>query len=124
MEFLIVIGAVLWVIGFFRVGRTVEDGLLVNRTFARPPRFIYLICGLPKSQNIPPGTMAIPSLFLQLHGLLLIICGLITVLVTQNIFLVGCLYILGLVLLIKYIIVLYKNNAYKMDSTPNKFRQR
>jgi len=118
MEVLIMIGVFLWVIGFFRVGRTIEDGLLVNKTFVRPPFLIYLICGLPKSQNIPPGSMAIPSLFLQLHGLLLIICGLIVVLVTRNIILAGVLYVLGLVLIIIYILTLSKNTSYKIDQHP------
>jgi hypothetical protein len=112
------IGVFLWVIGFFRVGRTIEDGLLVNKTFVRPPFLIYLICGLPKSQNIPPGSMAIPSLFLQLNGLLLVICGVIVVMVTQNIILVGGLYILGLVLIIIYILALFKNNSYNIDQHP------
>ena len=118
MEILIAIGAFLWVLGFFRVGRTIEDGLLVNKTFVRPPFLIYLICGLPKSQNIPPGTMAIPSLFLSLHGLLLIILGLISVLVIQNIILVGVMYLLGLVLIILYVLSLYKNHSYKIDQYP------
>ena len=118
MEILIIIGVFAWVIGFFRVGRTVEDGLLVNKTFVRPPFFIYLICGLPKSKNIPAGVMAIPSLFLQLQGLLLIISGLITVLVTQNLVLVGALHLFVLVLIMAYILYLYKNNSYKIDPDP------
>ena len=118
MEFLIIMGVSLWIIGFFRVGRTVEDGLLVNKTFVRPPFFIYFICGLPKSKNIPSGVISIPSLFLQLQGLLLIISGLITILVTQNIVLVGGLHLLGLVLIIVYVLGLYKNNSYKINQQP------
>jgi hypothetical protein len=118
MEFMIIIGVSLWIIGFFKVGRTVEDGLLVNKTFVRPPFFLYLICGLPKSKNISSGVVSIPSLFLQLQGLLFIISGLITIMVTQNIVLVGGLHLLGLVLIIVYVLGLYKNNSYKIDQHP------
>jgi hypothetical protein len=118
MEIVIAIGVIVWIIGFVRVGRTIEDGLLVNRTFVRPPFFIYLLCGMPRARHIPAGVMAIPSLFLQLHGLFSIICGLITILVTPNIVLAGGVYILGIVLIVIYILVLYKNNSYNIDQHP------
>ena len=68
MKILFIIGICLWLIGFIRVGKIVEDGLLVNKTFVRPTFFIYLICGMPKAPNIPRGVIVIPSLMLQPQG--------------------------------------------------------
>lgn len=112
MKILLIIGICLWVIGFIRVGKIVDDGLLVNKTFVRSPFFIYLICGLPKAPNIPRGVIAIPSLMLQLQGLLLIICGVISLILTTNIMIVGGIYICMTILIIGYILFLYGRNAY------------
>lgn len=114
MKILIAIGVFFWIIGFVRVGQIVEDGLSVNKTFVRPPFFIYLICGMPKARNIPPGVMVIPSLMLQLQGLLLVICGLISLVLTTNVSIVGGVYVCGTILTIRYMLVLYKRNSYEV----------
>jgi hypothetical protein len=119
MEILIIIGLALWVIGYFRVGKIVNDGLLVNKTYVRPPFIIYLLCGLPKAINIPAGIMAIPSLLLQLQGLLFLICGLIDLVQPdENLLLLGGFYILGTVFTIIYILDLCKNYSFKDDQHP------
>ena len=114
MKILIAIGVFFWILGFIRVGRIVEDGLVVNKTFVRPPLFIYLICGMPKARNIQPGVMAIPSLMLQLQGLLLIVCGLISLTLTTNLIAVGGFYVCGIILTMRYILVLYKRNSHEV----------
>jgi hypothetical protein len=112
MEILI-IGLALWVIGYFRVGKIVNDGLLVNKTYVRPPFFIYLLCGLPKARNIPAGVMAIPSLLLQLQGLLFLICGLIDLVQPdENLLLLGGFYIVGTVFTVIYILDLFRKKSF------------
>lgn len=115
MKMLIAIGLFLWIFGFIRVGQTVQDGLLINKTFVRPHFLIYLICGMPKARNVPHGVVAIPSLLLQLHGLLLIICGLISLVLTRSIAVIGGIYICVGLLIVGYILLLYKRNSYRVE---------
>ena len=114
MKILIVIGVFLWILGFIRVGKIVEDGLLINKTFVHPPFFIYLLCGMPKARNIHSGVMAIPSLMLQLQGLLLIVCGLISLTLVTNLLIVGGFYLSGIILTMRYILILYNRNSHEV----------
>jgi hypothetical protein len=119
MKILIIIGFAFWVIGYLRVGKIVDDGLLANKTYVRPPYLIYLLCGLPKAKNIPAGVMAIPSLFLQFQGMLLLLCGLIDLVQPkENLLLLGGFYILGTVFTMIYILGLFKKKSFKDDQHP------
>ncbi len=109
-------GVFIWIVGFIRVGKVRENDVLVNRTFVRPPYFVYLICGLPKARNVLKGVMAIPSLFGQLQGLFWILFGLILpYLPSQKFILQGFIFLIGIVLIMVYILNLYKRRAYKVE---------
>lgn len=110
--FWIVSGLGLWTYGFVTVGRPRETGFLVDKSFVRPPFFIYLICGMPKAKNIPVGVMSIPALIGQLAGWLWLIVGL-TYFFTQSIALHVWLFFIGTILIIIYALVLFNRNLYK-----------
>ena len=112
----IVLGVFSWLIGFIGAGRTLERGSLLNKVYVRPPFWIYLICGLPKASNIPPGVMGLLALVGQLQGILLIVFGAIYYFwPNQNFMLYGSFLLLGISLLYVYGSNLYKRHRYKAE---------
>jgi hypothetical protein len=109
-------GVFVWIAGYIRVGRVRENDVLVNRTFVRPPFFIYLLCGMPKARNIPKGVMAIPSVFAQLQGIFWLLFGLTNPdLNIQKPIIQEITFLIGTISIIVYVWILYKRNEYRID---------
>ena len=110
------VGLFLWVFGFIKVGRKRETGFSIDKSFVRPPFFIYLICGMPKAQNIPRGIMSVSAVWSQLIGLLWVGYGIVyPFLQNQNLWLQGILLNIGIILIFAYGWFLYKRNIYKVE---------
>lgn len=111
-------GLLVWIIGFVRAGSTnKKNGLLVEQSFIHPPFFIYLVCGMPKAQNIPPGVMSVPGLMSQLVGLFWLAYGLTDFgLPPQKVELQILIWFIGTMVLIPlYVLRLYNRNRYMGD---------
>ena len=108
-------GIMAWALGFIRVGVVKKIDLEINKSFVRPPFLVYLICGMPRSRNIPKGVMAIPAVMLQLHGLFWIAYGVVSAyLPIQSLILQGTFVFSGIALIMVYGLKLYKNNRYEI----------
>jgi hypothetical protein len=105
----IILGIFSWMGGFMKIGD--KDHY---KSFARLPRFIYLLCGLPKTPNIPSGVMAVMSITLQLQGILFVIYGATYRYWTQSIVLQSFLLFIGTMLLYINGWILYKRHPYKV----------
>ena len=108
-------GIALWIFGFIRVGNKRETGFTIDKSFVRPPFFIYLLCGMLKARNIPSGIVAVSSIWSQLIGVLWIGYGVMyPFLHNQNLLFQGILLNVGMILIFVYGWVLYKRNLYKV----------
>lgn len=103
-----------WVLGFMGTIYRKKIGMPIEKFLARPPFLIYLVCGMPRAQDIPPGVMVIPALIVQLMGLSWVAYGLIypylpAGTIDYQIYVIG----LGAILFVVYGWILYKRNLYK-----------
>ncbi len=106
----IIIGIFFWMMGFMKIGN--KD---VYKAFAYPPLFIYLLCGQPKTPNIPSGVMPIMAMILQLQGILFVIYGATYRYWPQGLVFQSFLLFVGTILFYIYGFVLYKRHPYKIE---------
>lgn len=110
------LGMFIWFIGFVNAGKTRKNMMPFERSFVRPPYLVYLLCGLPKAQNIPSGVMSVLSVIGQLNGLLWIIFGLVSPsLASLTPLTQGILLNIFMLLIVLYGWFLYRRSLYKVE---------
>lgn len=68
----LVVAFIMWIAGY-KYGKNPASGTgnstLITGKIIYPPRWLFLICGGPKSQNYPEGSMILSALHSQIMGI-------------------------------------------------------
>jgi hypothetical protein len=102
---------ILWLNGYLlTTGSIIKQGLVTKRAkVVSTPKWLYYLCGAPKSNRYPIGAMTTTAFRSQIAGIILAICTLMILWKpSQNSLLLG----LGLSAVLPYVITYYVDKYY------------
>jgi len=66
----IIFATLFWVIGYLQTRLILS---FFEDTLFKPPRWFFILCGLPRSRNISNGYISLKGMVLQLTGMLMVV---------------------------------------------------